>query len=243
MPDKIRKYMFDLNIFDEDHVEEVEPEIPPPPTFSEEELEAARQEGFARGKSEGLAESKASRDQYVAGIMNTIAQSLPKLFSAETAREKLYEKEALVLALEGFKTLFPLLDSRHGLDETQAVIASALEEVEGKSEIIIEVHPDALEGVEAHIASIRGRLGGATVTIREGEDSLGRGDCLIFWKDGGAVRDATALAAKIKSIMEERLAGSLGKVHNERGDSAEAEAENVGVSSANSAAPPPERGE
>lgn len=232
--------MFDLNIFDEDHVEEVEPETPPPPTFSEEELESARQEGFARGKSEGLAESKASRDQYVAGIMNTIAKSLPPLFAAETAREKLYEKEALALALESFKILFPLLDSRHGLDETQATIATALEDVEGKSEIVIEVHPDALEGVEAHIASIRGRLGEAAVDIRAG-DTLGHGDCRIFWKDGGAVRDATALATKIKSIMEERLAGSAGKVHNKDSDSAEAE--NVGMPAGNSVTSPPERGE
>lgn len=215
MPDKIRKYLFDQNIFDDDYVEEVEPEVPPPPTFSEEELEAARQEGFARGKSEGLAESKASRDQYVAGVLNTIAQALPTLFSAETAREKRFEQEALSLALSSFKTLFPLLDSYHGLDEAHEVIVSVLEDAEGKNEIVIEINPDALEGIEAHIAAIRGRLGDARVEIRA-EESLGRGDCRLSWKDGGAIRDASGLAQKIKSIMEERLAGNAGKVHNNK---------------------------
>lgn len=214
MPDKIRKYMFDLNVFDENYVEEVEPEIPPPPTFSEAELEAARAESFAAGKREGLAEAKAARELYVAKVLETISQSLPKLFSAEAAREKTYEREALALASETFSVLFPLLDSRHGLDETRGVIASVLEDVEGRSEILIEVHPDALEGIEAHVESIRGRLGAARVEVR-GAEAFGRGDCKVSWKDGGAVRDATALADKIKIIMEERLAGNGGKVHNE----------------------------
>lgn len=216
MPDKVKKYYFDFNIFDEDHIEDVEPQVPPPPSFTTEEVDAARQESFERGKQEGLLESKASREQYVASVLDSIAQSVPKLFKAESLREKTYEREALALALEAFSTLFPWLDSRYGLDETRATIVTVLEDTEGKSSLVVEVHPDALEGIEAHIDSIRGRLGAATVEVRSLE-GCGRGDCRIFWKDGGAVRDATSLAAKIKNIMEERLAGASGKVHNDRG--------------------------
>ena len=60
---KANKFLFDLNNFDMPEPEEevIEEEIdlePPPPTFSEDDLEAAKAVAHATGRNEGIEEEK-----------------------------------------------------------------------------------------------------------------------------------------------------------------------------------------
>ncbi len=211
--EKLQRFMFDLNIFDEDYIEEVEEEEPPPPTFSEEELEQARKEAFAKGRAEALEESRQSREQYIAQQLEKIASTLPGLFTAEEMREKAYENESVALALMAFRKLFPALNAAQGFEEIKEMLTAVLDSQHQQSEIKIEVEPDAVDGIREHLETISKRLGTGRFEV-SGNEALGTGDCKVAWKDGGAVRDATGLAREIEKQLEQMLAAGGTSVHN-----------------------------
>ena len=205
-PQKPQKFFFDQNCFDDDYVEEIIPEEPPPPTFSEDELEAARREGYDRGRREATAEAQASREKHIATLLETISNHFQTLFTAEAQRAALYEAEAVALARAIFVKLFPALNERGGLSEIEAVIDKVLENQPQQHEIVIEVHPDYADSIEQRLDALRVLLpNGAQISVT-GRDNLGPGDCRMLWDHGGGGRDATSLAQEIHSQLEHMLA-------------------------------------
>lgn len=201
-----RKFLFDQNCFDEDYEEEVIVEEPPPPSFNEQELDEARQEGYNRGKKDGLGEAAASRERQVATLLDTIGKNFKMLFDAEQKRNAQYEGEAVAVAHTIFARLFPALNKQHGLAEIEAVIASVLHGQRGAPEIVIAIHPDYRESIQERLSSLApGMPAGCKITVA-GEEGLGAGDCRMHWDNGGAGRDITFLAEEIHRQLEHILA-------------------------------------
>lgn len=200
---KARKFLFDANCFDDGYVEEIVEVEPPPPSFSEAELEQVRTASYAHGKKDGLAEAEAARDKRVADLLHTISRDMKTLFSSETARYVRYEEEAVSLAIAVFRKLFPALNETHGLDEIERAIAAVLERRRDDHEIIIEIHPDYSDSIRDRLQQSRS-VGKITVKSNE---TLGPGDCRMHWNNGGAERSATALAEEIHKKLEHMLAG------------------------------------
>lgn len=204
-----KKFLFDVNIFDEPDEPEVpaEPPPPPPPTFSEAQLEAARNAAFEEGRKKGIEEERASRDEKLAMLMGQISASMQTLFASEQAREKLYEAEAVKLAEAVFAQLFPLYNAQKGFDEMTAVLTDTIQRQEGQAEILVEVAPCQKEGIEAHIKTLT-RQGGKTAFTVSADESLEEGQCRLSWSHGGALHNAPAMAEQIRAILEETLANN-----------------------------------
>ena len=218
MGKKTEKFLFDQHIFDEPEEDEEEFEEPPPPTFSEEELETVRQkadqEAYERGKADGVAESKASREQMVAQVLQQIGQDASILFTNEEHRDKTFERESVQLALSIFEKLFPEEKGKHGFESLKNTISEILQRQENQSEIRIEVHPDAVDGIKEHISSLNLMNQSQQRFEITGNNKLNDQACKIQWKDGGAVRDIDALAEEIRTILHETLAGNATKSHD-----------------------------
>ena len=215
---KAQKFLFDQNCFDDGYVEEPEFVEPPPPTFSEAELEAAKQEFYARGKKDGLEEARISREKFVADLMQKISRDFATLFAAESARASLYEAEAVYLARAVFARLFPGLNERHGLEEVEQVIIKTLENARGLPEITVEVSPDYVESVQQRIAATAEALSAAGICRIAGNETLKAGDCRLIWQDGGGARSAETIAAQIGRIFEQTLADRARLRDNGEGD-------------------------
>jgi flagellar assembly protein FliH len=202
-----KKFLFDVNNFNDDVEEEIIEEAPPPPpTFSEAELEAARKRGYDEGKRDGLAEATASREKFVSGILETISKSFTALFADEHKRNALYENESVHLARAIFRKLFPALNERHGMDEVRAVIARVLEGSREQPEIIVEVHPDYIADIESHIAQVMAAWHSHGTCAVTGNPALGPGDCRLQWAAGGGQRHAARLAGEIEKELDQVLA-------------------------------------
>lgn len=201
---KARRFFFDQNNFNDDFVPD--PEVPPPPVFSEQELEAARKESYRQGKDNGLAEAAASREKKVADLLQKVTQNFSTLFAAEQARAAQYEAEALYLARAIFSKLFPALNEKNGLEEVQQALSSILENQRSQAEIIIDVPPDYVEPIQRLLdqAALAGNVAGVCC-VKE-DKALRHGDCRMRWHDGGAGRDTAALAAEIERIIKHILA-------------------------------------
>lgn len=208
---KDKKFKFDMHNFDEEvYVDPNQEEEPPAPTFSEEELAAAKAEAFAQGKQEGIAESKASRDQKIAELLETITTQYRPFYDAENAREKIYEIESVKLCYAAFKKLFPVYEKKHGQEELKAAISQVLARHQGQSKISITVNPDAQSAIEEHLNTIS-----QDVEFEVSPDpELDFMSSKLKWKDGGALRHANQLADEIFAYLEEALAAQGVSVHD-----------------------------
>lgn len=197
-----KKFLFDIHVFDENGKDlNAVPDVPPPPTFSEAELSQANADGYAQGKKDGLAEAAASREQFIARQLETIAAHFQSLFGAEHIREKEYEHEAVRLALATLSRVFPALNERIGTEELNRAIVDILIQSSGKSVIDIEVSEDCAAEVEALLQRKwpKGEKGPA-YTIK-GRPDLKSGACRMTWADGGAVRNPAGIAQKMKERL------------------------------------------
>lgn len=203
-----RKFMFDVNDFDEKDLPEepLEPPPPPPPTFSEAELERARRESLAKGREEAAAEAEASRERHVADLLQTISREFSTLFAAEDLRNAQYEAESVRLTLATLQRLFPAMNQKYGLGEIQRVVSEVLESQREIAVIKLEVHPDYVETIHEHVRRVLKQAnisGNCTVT---GNQALGPGDCRMNWENGGALRDSQGVAEDIERHMQVILA-------------------------------------
>jgi flagellar assembly protein FliH len=202
---KAKKFLFDVNNFDAPEIEEDLP--PPPPMFSEDELAQAKATSFDQGRAAGRGEADASREKYVAGVMDKVSAKLDELLNAETARAAAYEAEVVALAASIFAKLFPGLNERHGLAEIERVVADVLESQSEQPEIVLEVGPDDAEEVRAYIdGTDRGARSKGACRVQP-NPALGKGDCRMYWNDGGAIRDIAGLTAQIAARLDETLEG------------------------------------
>lgn len=208
-----RKYLFDLNNFDDsasrDKPEEDLP--PPPPVFSLGDLERAEQSGFERGREAALEESKLSREQYIAGQISFFHDQIRSLLLAEQMRERKFEEEVLRLCRTMFSHCFPTLSAKHSIDETIRMIEDVLKN-QDQSKIMIEVPLSDYDEIAAQMAGLL-EIEGPRIHL-EGADDLNPGDCRMKWENGGAFRHQSEIVEKIMQQLEELLAPNVQKSHN-----------------------------
>lgn len=189
---------------------------PPPPVFSLEELGMARDESFSQGRLTGLEEAAASREQYIATQIETLAHDLKGILLAERMRERTFEKEVIGLCEAIFAKVFPELNRRHGLGEVTQIIRAAIL-AQDQSKLTIDVPEGETAEIEAHLAKASG-YDPERITLRESSD-LERGSCRISWQNGGALRDhariAAQIAAELAATAQQGLAPRAQKDHTD----------------------------
>lgn len=208
------KFLFDKNIFDDDYaiIKISEPE--PPPIFSLEELENAKRDAFEKGRQVAMREANTSREEHVAAMIAKISADVHALFAAEHLREITYEQESVRLAAAMLKKLFPAFEKQYGQDELKQLVSEAIEKGRSQADIIMETHPANIEGIEAHIQTIKTTSAQEIKFRLVGNDQMPKDGCKIVWSDGGMVRDSEATVAQIQAIMEEMLAAKSRSSHS-----------------------------
>lgn len=204
------KFLFDLNNFDTPDQEEViiEEEIetePPPPSFNEDELEAAKAVAHASGRNEGIQEERGRRDQQIADTLKKISDDFSSLFAAEIFREKQFEEESLKLALQIIDALAPSLQTRLGQEALKNALQDVLKSQSEQSEIKVEVHPESASDIDKMLDDIWPDKESAPRYKVLANSELQIGACALSWKDGGMVRDPQKLSNDIKTAIEALL--------------------------------------
>lgn len=207
-PKKAQKYFFDLYDFSPEAIQKaLEAErAPPPPSFSEQELKAARDKAYAEGKKDGLDEATGQRGRYVAELTAKITENFSALFQEERHRFALYEEETIRLTSGIFRQIFPALNKTGGLDEVAHVIGTVLKNQQTCPEIIIEVQPGYVEDIRVKVDEILITMRNTGKCTVKANEALADGDCLLFWNEGGALRDHTHLTQEIEKHLQEILA-------------------------------------
>jgi len=213
MAASVTKYLFDRS-FDEEKSEAaeaeepaaVEEELPPPePTFSQAELDAARQQGHAAGRDEAMRESAEAVAQHIDQTINHLAQRLEDLFAARDEANDRAVHEAIAVAVGIARKILPEMNQRNALGEVERLVGSVIEHIVEEAKVRIEVHPEIAAEVETRVremAAARGYEGRLTMIA---SDELALGDCRIDWGNGGAGRDIGELWREVDEILERNL--------------------------------------
>ncbi len=190
----------DSNYQTEKSKEKLEPETPPPPTYSEEELETAKQQAFDKGFAAGKAEGKREIDheeqilrEQTNMILQSINEQLPILLNQqqEFIAQKQPEIGSLVLNCAGRIALEAL--RKDPISDIESMITECLSKLMGKQEITASVHPK----LQTALVEIFGRK----ITINA-DPTLSPGDCKLSWGSGESVREIDRIWSEIEAIID-----------------------------------------
>jgi flagellar assembly protein FliH len=180
-------------------------EQPPVPTFSEEEMEAARQAAFAEGKAAGLAEAEGAQAERLAAAVEGLPPYFTQLGEALAADAEALRRETLGAAITVVRKLFPQLARDHGLEEIQAVVDACLERLRDEPRVVIRCADADLDSLRESIEQSAAQSAFEGKLVFLADERLAAGDLRVEWADGGAERDQAALWKEIDAVIARAL--------------------------------------
>ena len=178
---------------------------PPAPTFSEEELGAARRNAFAEGKAAGLDEAERAQAKRVADIVAKLPQHFEQLAAMIEAQDADRRRSALEAAVTVVRKLFPQLARDAGLEEIRAVVASCLDRLRDEPRLVIRSADEDLDALRDTVQDSAVRSGFEGKLVFLADENIAPGDVRVEWADGGAERHQADLWNEIDAIIARAL--------------------------------------
>jgi len=198
----VKEKELEEDLLDED--DESEPEIVVP-TFSEEEMKAAREDSFARGKEEGVKETLESVVQQTATSLEAILEKIEGVFQRQDEANTATARDAVNVATSITRKLFPQFSERGALEEVERVIISIMEKMIDEPRLTITVNESLRERISSRLEPMMSETGFEGKVIFNGDEALPLSDCRIEWGTGTASRDTRALWQGSDSWIAENL--------------------------------------
>ncbi len=181
------------------------PAAPPPPMFTEAEMQGAcdiaRRKGEEAGVARGRNEAVAAFDKHVAATLSAIAQQTTAIAKGIAAEAQAAGK-SVDLALAIVRKLHPALVERQGLAEIESVLSQCLESLKQEPRLVAYVHSVRLDALQERLTQLSASSGFEGRVVLIGDDAMGESDCRVEWADGGVEREA----GRIWRAVEEALA-------------------------------------
>ena len=218
---ELKEFLFDFDFDDIQLMKEIdqatnEKEIPnnddvlaePDPvvaTYSEEELLAARQEGFAAGKEDGVKESLGGLEHNMCQILDKIASGITGVVEDQNAFNEKTTNETLQLTLSICRKLFPVLSEEGKLTEVASMTESMVSQILAQPKITIFVNSNIIASLKEKIDPFLAERGYEGIATILEDPSLPVSGCRIRWQDGEAFRDPEVGLQDIEQIISSSL--------------------------------------
>ncbi len=188
----VRPFVFEQSfdmLLDEDEValkkEEEEEEVP---TFSEEELQAAREAAYQEGMQAGLQQAMDGIKQQVSATLEVVGATLGRIDEQQEIANKMIARETVDLAIAALEKLLPELAREGAAAEVEGFVQGILTQILEEPKIAVTVSEELAGELEPHLIDLAARIGFAGAIVVVGDASLGPADCRIRWSEGDAER-------------------------------------------------------
>ena len=175
------------------------------PTFIEDDVNAARRQGFAEGKAEGIRESAVSAEATVTDALAVIGEKLSGLFQFQEEVNATAVRNAVTVATTIARKLFPGLNRLGALGEIEMIVERSMERITDQPRVSIYVGEHLLDALAARMDAITAAAGYRGEVALFADAGTPEGDCRVEWTDGGAERNAAAVWQDIDDIIERNL--------------------------------------
>lgn len=192
---------------------EAQAEASKPPTFTVEEMEAAKAQSHAAGRQEGMADAMAGIEQQMARTLDMMFSKLPDVFKRHEAWTRQMETDALRLANTFMRRLAPELTRGNELPEVENVIREAFGFLTEQPKVIIRVSSALEEPLKDKVVLMATRVGYEGQVVLVGDPELVDDDCRVSWQAGAVERSVDSIWNSLDEIVERALSGRADREH------------------------------
>jgi flagellar assembly protein FliH len=195
-----QKFLFDVS-FDQLEVRAEAPKPPPEPTFTQAEVEAARDAGYARGRETAFAEATASTETCTTAALEGLSRGVTRLLEARAEIAAETQRQALVGLQAILRKIAPTLCSKAALTEIEALAVECLHEAIDEPRVVLRVADEVYEPIKSRLELIAAASGYAGRIVLLADNALARSDCRVEWADGGAERNLQRLIGELDAAL------------------------------------------
>jgi hypothetical protein len=182
----IKAFVFDLSF---DAVDDQ----PAAPSFSEDELLAAEENGRAAGFADGQQAALHSLEQQLLDQMQAFGHALSALQAVKQQQDQQLIEQTVGLTEAALKQLFPSLLQSQALAEIVQLISDSIRQQLAPDQLVVRVHPSLLQPLTY-------RFGDDAIRLLA-DDSQAVGDCHIAWPGGSLVRRSQAAFTELQQRL------------------------------------------
>ena len=110
-------------------------------TFTEDQLNAARNEGYEAGREVGIQEAGDAIETKINDALGMISSHLDELFKRQAIDTATTFADAVKIAVAISRKCFPYLNDTHGFPEIERMVREVLTEVLEEPRVIIHINP------------------------------------------------------------------------------------------------------
>ena len=203
------KYNVDISEVDEkpadldQDVQTIEPEVE---TYSEADLEIARQSGFESGKEVALLEAQENLEVKIFEVMNLIYDQFSELEEKQLKFNRQLESQTISLINSVHQRIYPVTGSFIEMNEVVGFSESILSNLSEQPQIVISVSDNLAEKFREHINKFRENRSYSGEVIVKSSQEINSGECKLEWQGGGAKRDTETIISEIDQKFKDAIA-------------------------------------
>lgn len=171
--------------------------------ISQDEVDAARTQGFVQGREDGLAEASAQYNSEFTASFEQLSTKLDLLMSAQTQSAEHAMQHAQSFALLIAQKIAKTALNNYPMDQVKTLVDDCLSHVKLMPHLVIRVNDSLLEMTKSELQPIVDEKGYEGKLIILGEPDIALGDCMIEWADGGVAHNTQEIVQTISNILTE----------------------------------------
>lgn len=174
---------------------------PPPPTFTEEQLQAAQATAWQEGHQAGLDDARKTNEAQTLALLENLGAQISGMHVHQDLANERIAAELSGFALEICRRILPSFVDSQGGEELRVLLGECLEKIAPASRILITVSPDALGLLEPQIEALAARSGFEGRMKLVSDPALGPTDIVATWDGGSMQRIEKDIWEKIEAIV------------------------------------------
>ena len=194
----VRKFMFDRPF---DAGAAVRPPERKPVTLKPEQVDAFKKESYDAGFAAGQQAGHDAQQQQIHATLVQIDGRLTQMIGAMHVFQAQQDAHMRQLAVAIARKILPQFVARHGEQEIESLVATAMAEMPREPRLVVRVAATQLEMLEKKIQEIAAQKAYAGSVVVVSDASVADGDCRIEWADGGIERNAAATLDAIEAVV------------------------------------------
>lgn len=187
-----------------------ETDAPPAPLLTEDDVAAARAEGFAAGRKAGQADAAADAERRLAEALSAVAEQIGALGPAYRDTLAACRVDAVAIASAIARKTVATAERHGALAGIEETIAGFLPRLLDEPRVVVRVNDGLLDALQERIGPLAESCGYGGGIVLLAEPGLAEPDCRIEWADGGAEKESGALWREVDGAIENYLAALRG---------------------------------
>ncbi len=178
----------------------------PAPTFTEDDINLAREAAYEEGRRQGFEEAAVTTERRVQEVLANLATHLDQLDAAQGNANTEALESAVRIGLAVIRKILPATAEANAFTEVVRVIEDVVDQILDEPRIIVRVSEPLVEAVRARLEAVVDSHGFEGRVVVQADGRLALGDCRVEWTDGGAERDQAHIQNEIDAMIERALA-------------------------------------